>query len=316
MKKYQFLTVAVWLASAAAIVSCNEDRDIDVDVPSHSETEVIFSSNIITMNTHTKASGTTWDPSDAIGVFMYEENDVNIVENKSNIQYVTELGGKDGSFKAESTVIYFPDNGDKVRFMAYYPYRSDIANDVYEVNVATQSSQPAIDLLYSFNKDAKYDKTTPDKKVPLVFDHQLTKIYVNVKAGDGLTNDDLQKIKISFAGLNTEADFNLVSGLLSNQSAPAEIIPKSLLANETFAASFEAIVIPSVEVPNAQIVFDLKNGDAGEGIENDIFTWKFNNTLAKSTKYTYNVTVSRSGIVVEATINDWIDTEDSDIIAE
>ena len=313
MKKNRFLTVVVLLA-AAVIVSCRRDKDIGC--PSDFREEVMFSSNIITMGTHTRASGTNWDALDAIGVYMYEENDVNIVEGKNNIKYVTESGGATGSFVAAGTVIYFPDNGDKVRFMAYYPYSTTLAGDVYQVNVTNQSSQPAIDLLYSFDTDAKYDKTTPDKKVPLAFDHQLTKIYVNVKAGDGLVNGDLQDIVISFAGLNTEADFNLVNGELSNSDVPAEIFARSLVAKEGYAASFEAIVIPTDGTPDARIKFDLNNGDNDTDVENDVFTWDFDNALDKSTKYTYNVTVSRSGIVVEATINDWLSTEDNEIVAE
>jgi len=311
MKKYHFLTAAVLLASSAVIVSC--DLEGDGDLPS-GRTEVKFSSNIITMGTHTKASGSNWDALDAIGVYMYEENDVNVVENRSNIKYVTESSGTTGSFVATGTVIYFPDNGDKVRFMAYYPYSTSLTGDVYQVNVADQSSQPLIDLLYSFDENAKYDKTTPNKKVPLVFDHQLTKIYVNVKAGEGLTNDDLQGIGVSFLDLNTEADFNLVIGELSNQDVPAEIVTRPLVAKEGYAASFEAIVIPTDGTPNAQIKFDLNKGDADT--KSDVYTWNFDSALNKSTKYTYNVTVSRSGIVVEATINDWLPTEDNDIIAE
>ena len=313
MKKYRFLTAAVLLASVAVTVSCN--REGDSNLPP-GRTEVKFSSNIITMGTHTKASGTNWDPLDAIGVYMYEENDVNVVESKSNVKYVTESGGTTGSFEAAGTVIYFPDNGDKVRFMAYYPYSTPLADDVYQVNVTDQSSQLLIDLLYSFDEGAKYDKTTQDKKVPLVFDHQLTKIYVNVKAGTGLTSDDLQNIGVAFLGLNTEADFNLVNGELSNSDVPAEIAARSLAAKEGYVASFEAIVIPTDGTPDAQINFDLSNGDTDTGVESDVYTWDFDNTLDKSTKYTYNVTVSRSGIVVEATINDWIVAEDNDIIAE
>ena len=315
MKKNLFLLMTTLLA-VVVFVSCN--RNEDVDVPSNNMEEVKFSSNIITMNTQTRASGNTWHTNDAIGVYMYEENSENVVENKKNVEYVTDDGGEVGSFRAESTVIYFPDNGDKVRFMAYYPYQGNVAanGDVYEVNVADQSSQSDIDLLYSFHKNAKYDKTTPDKKVPLVFDHQLTKIYVNVKAGEGLINEDLQNIGISFEGFNTKANFNLVNGVLDNPTVPAVIIPYSPSAKDGYAASFEAIVLPTASVPDAKITFDLKNGDGDTGVDSDAFSWNFNNALNESTQYTYNVTINRSGIVVEATINDWTGTEDSDIIAE
>jgi len=317
MKKKWFLKGTLLLGLVAVFTSCN--RDENADTLCECREEVKFSSNIITMNTpQTRAAGNTWHSSDAIGVYMYEENSLNVVEDKKNIEYYTEAGGENGDFKARSTVIYFPDDGSEVRFMAYYPYKSEvIANDnVYKVNVANQSSQKDIDLLYSFNTDAKYDKTVLNKKVLLVFDHQLTKIYVNVKAGIGLTNDDLQNIGISFAGFNTLADFNLENGGLSNPTVPAVITPYSLTAITDYAASFEAIVLPTAGIPDAKIVFNLNNGNEGTGKESDIFTWDFNNVLDKSTKYTYNVIVNRSGIVVEATINDWTSTDENEVIAE
>ena len=318
MKKYRFFTMAITLAMAALVISC--DRDDDIIVQEDNRVEVQFTSNIVTINNppKSKASGNTWGAFDAIGVYMYEESDVEVVDNMKNIEYVTEAGGQSGSFKAASTVIYFPDNGEKVRFMAYYPYLEGVQsiNDIYPVNVTDQSSQPAIDLLYSFNTAKSYDKTTPNKKVPLVFDHQLTKVYVNVKAGEGLVAADLQKLTITFDGLNTTANFNLKDGSLNNAGSPADINLKGITAKDGYIASFESIVLPSATVPTAQIKFDLNNGDELENIESDTYTWIFNNTLEKSTKYTYNVTINRSGIVVEATINDWTPGDEVDIDAE
>ena len=316
MKKNLFFKVSMLLSLAAVTVSC--DCDKGTHILSRDRNEVKFSSNINMVNNRTKVSGSTWDASDAIGVYMYEEASFNIVENRKNIQYVTNLGGEKGNFEAAGTIIYFPDNGNKVRFMSYYPYQADLSvdDDVYEVDVVDQSSQSAIDLLYSFDKDAKYDKRTPNKKVPLIFDHQLTKVYVNVKAGNGLVDDDLQSIGISFNGLNTKADFDLMTGFLNNQGTPSPIDLRRTAVKSGYAASFEAIVLPDENVPVAQIIFDLNNGDTETGVSSDVYTWTFNNVLDKSTLYTYNVVINRSGIVVEATINDWLPTEDADVNAE
>ena len=312
MKKSRFL--AAIIASAVAGVSCNCKTEIIA--PADQRAAVQFSSDIMTLNSGGRASDNSWTVLDVIGIYMYEENALNVVEAKENIPYFTESGGTTGSFKPQSTVIYFPDNGDKVRFMAYYPYKSAVTgdSDVFKVDVSDQSDQPAIDLLYSFHADAKYDKKIPGRKVSLVFTHQLTKVCVNVKAGDGLTNDDLTNIAVSFAGLNTKADFALMSGTLSNASTPQAIALKSATTPQNYAAGFESIVLPTAAIPAAQIVFDLNNGS--EGIGSDQFTWNFDKALAAHTKYTFNATISRSGIVVEATITDWIDTDENDIVAD
>ena len=297
-------------------MSCN--RNTPIVVPDDQRAAVQFSSNIVTMNSVSRASANSWAVLDIIGIYMYEENTLDVVETKENIPYFTETGGATGSFKPQSTVIYFPDNGDKVRFMAYYPYKGVVTDDsdVFKVDVSDQSDQPAIDLLYSLHADAKYDKKSPDRKVSLVFTHQLTKVNVNVKAGDGLTKDDLTNVAVSFAGLNTKADFALMSGTLSDASTPQAIALKSATTPQNYAAGFESIVLPTAAIPAAQIVFDLNNGDEGSGVASDQFTWNFDQALAPHTKYTFNATISRSGIVVEATITDWINTDESDIIAD
>ena len=315
MKKNRFLAAAI-IASAVAGVSCN--RNTPIVVPDDQRAAVQFSSNIVTMNSVSRASANSWAVLDIIGIYMYEENTLDVVETKENIPYFTETGGATGSFKPQGAVIYFPDNGDKVRFMAYYPYKGVVTDDsdVFKVDVSDQSDQSAIDLLYSFHADAKYDKKSPGRKVSLVFTHQLTKVYVNVKAGDGLTNDDLTNVAVSFAGLNTKADFALASGVLSNASAPQPIALKSATTPQNYAAGFESIVLPSATIPTAQIVFDLNNGDEGSGVASDQFTWNFDQALAPHAKHTLNATISRSGIVVEATITDWIDTDENDIVAD
>ena len=185
------------------------------------------------------------------------------------------------------------------------------------MDVSNQTDLTKIDLLYSFNKGVSFDKATPEKKVPMTFKHELTNIIVNIKAGSGITDEDLQDIGITFTGLNTKADFDLFESELSNKSDEAEIIPVSIVAVEGYTASFEAIIIPTDDIPdNAQIVFNLNNGDTETGTGSDIFVWEFDREFDKSTRYTYNATINRSGIVIEAIIEDWIDGGEQDIDAE
>ena len=316
MKKNFFVTTLVTIAAFAVSVSCTH-RD-DLDIPSKQRTAVQFSSNIVTHNINLKAAGSTWNASDKIGIYMYEENDINVVEEMENIPYTTNSGGTTGNFEPKNTVIYFPDNGDKVRFMAYYPYQDDISStdNLFKVDVSDQSVQENIDLLYSFATNSKYDKKSPGKKVALSFTHQLTKVYIYVKAGDGLANTDLQALTTSFLGFQTKADFNLTDGTLGNPDTQNTIILNPIETVAGYAVCFEAIVLPTPSTPLAQIEFNLNNGDEGTGIDNDLFSWNFDHKLDPSTKYTYSVTINRSGIVVEATINDWIINQEQEIIAE
>ena len=311
MKTYSLFLGA---ALVMALTSCSQNDGVcHLD---EKKSEVRFTSNIITMSPATRAAGNTWDGNDKIGVYMLEKESTSVVNEMSNVQHITETGGSAGSFKAVDEIIYFPDNGKEVRFMAYYPYKSDVIGDgdIYKVDVTNQNSQAKIDLLYSFKTDAVFEKTVSEKVVPLEFNHMLTKLIVNIKAGEGLESSDLAGIKIHFEGLNSTADFNLFSGSLSNHAGSANIVPLSGIAPGGYVANFESILIPTDAVPNARIVFDLNN--AHEDISSDVFMWSFDKELVKSTKHTYNVTINRTGIEVKATIIDWLNGGEDSIIAE
>ena len=316
MKTYLLLTTITTFA-VIAFAACNQHENETTSPDSRKE--VKFSSNIVQVdNPSTRATDITWAANDSIGIYMFEESATNVVEEKSNIKYITAAGGTTGLFSPDDVTIFFPDNGDNVRFMSYYPYTADVTNYVYKVDVSDQSVQPAIDLLYSFDVDAKYSKATPDKKVPLSFDHKLTKININIKPGTGLEDDDILNTIITFDGFNTQADFNLVSGVLSNPDAPETItLLKKGTAVVNYTASYESIVIPVADPSTTKIVFDLNNGIPGEGKDSDLFTWTFTNDELKSGyEYVFNVTINRSGIVVEAVINEWLSGGSDDVDAE
>ena len=311
MKKFLLLSTITAIA-AGSFISCSQNDD-EIS-PLESRKEVNFSSNIIKVTPPaTRAAGDIWHENDSIGIFMFEEATTNVVEGMSNVKYTTATGGETGSFTAANKVIYFPDNSDKVRFMSYYPYTANLVGNTYKVDVSVQTNQPAIDLLYSFDTNAKYDKTTPDKKVSLVFDHMLTKININVKPGDGLEVEDLENIIVTLEGFNTKADFDLISGTFIDISDVNIITPLVITAKNGYVVSSDAIIIPTANPSSAKIVFNLNNG-VSEEIKNDIFTWTFKDkALENGYEYVYDVTVKRSGIVVEATINDWT-TGDPEVI--
>ena len=320
-KMKKVLLTAIVIIVAGIITSCNQS---EFDDTSGKRVKVNFSSNIVkvTPPITTRMSGNKWESNDSIGIYMFNDVSTDIVEGMKNIKYTTQNNDENAVFQADDVTIFFPDNGDKVRFMSYYPYTASLINDTYAVNVSDQTSQSEIDLLYSFDTEKKYDKKTPDKKVSLVFSHMLTKINIHIKPGEGLEISDIENVVVHFEGFNTKADFDLFTGELSNSADISNITPKTMVSSEADVVSFEAIIIPTSNPNDSKMVFDLKNGSGVEGdegyIKSDVFTWKFTeeDALVKSTEYTYNVIIQRSGIVVEATIHDWIPGGEKPIIAE
>ena len=306
MKKYfLFLGVAA-IATTLSLTSCSQDDDVKVPAD---KGVVKFSSNITDLNPALRAAGDSWDEDDAIGVYMLESATTTVVDGMANVEYTTSTNGTSGTFTAKGPAIYFPFSGDQVRFMSYYPYNGDVATNgnVYSVDVVDQEDQSKIDLLYAFKEDGVFDITTTSP-VSLEFEHQLTKVILNVKAGSGLTADDLQNLKVHFDGLNTQADFNLFTGTLGTPGVIANIVPVATSAAEEFVASYEAIILPMETAPEgSKIVFDLNEGE--DTYEFKIFSWNFTAGLESSTKYIYNVTINRTGVELSTTIKDWIGGE-------
>lgn len=189
MKKQHilFLLLAVFIFAA-----CNNNTD---DIEHNGRTPVKFSSHISVgpKTLQTRAVDNKWDANDAIGVYMLESGGTIIAENAENKKYLAENTGMNTSFRADTeNIIYFPDNGNSVDFIAYYPFNLDIQNNLYKINVEQQADQLALDLMAT-NKVEGKSKTDAD--VNLEFRHILSKLILNVSSTDILYNRKIELYK-------------------------------------------------------------------------------------------------------------------------
>src|SRR5690606_30578999 len=169
------------------------------------ENGVQFTSTIAG-NSTTRVSGNSWDKDDAIGVFMKQGTGLsNVIAG--NKKYST---AGNGNFTATGDdIINYPNEGT-VDFVAYYPFKADLRDNSVAINVADQSNQSAIDVLYSnnatgFSKDSEIAK--------LNFKHSLSKVEITVKAGPGVTN--LDGLAVTYQNILSQTSLDLASGNLT-----------------------------------------------------------------------------------------------------
>ena len=291
MKKYPITVIA---ALAFAACSNNENERTGTDgqpVP------VEFTASVGV--TETRAVDQTWSPADAIGIFMVKAGQTflpeQISEGAENIRYVVDAGKTNG-FKADGSTIYYPMDDSEVDFYAYYPQGSvtkeeTTAHYLYAVNVATQTDQEALDLMYSDNVKGK--KKT-DKAAALTFKHRLCKIVLTVEPGEGVSDSDLDGLTVKVNGQKTTATFDLTAGALKADAAAADIT----LYKQADAYVYEAILLPDAAASRT-FEFDLNNGHDAP------FTWDMNKELAGGSKYTYTVRLNRTGVEVTGQIEAW-----------
>ena len=284
-------TKQLWGAALALIVlghSCKNDDYRDA-VPQNGDSQVNFSATIAG-NVGTRVNGNTWDGNDAIGVFMKQGSDI-LAANK---KYTT---GGNGNFSAQGEeVINYPESGS-VDFVAYYPYSADLSGTSLPVSVADQSNQAAIDVLYSGNAKGL---TKESGTAALSFTHQLAKVELTVKAGEGVSSVD--GLQVAYNNVATTASMDVNSGALSTAENPANVQAKATAQGA--AQVVEAILLPG-DFSAKEVIFTLASG-------NYKWTLPANTTFEAGKKYTYDIQLQTSATGNEAvvtgagTITDWV----------
>lgn len=258
-----------------------------------------------TVTPEQKAADTAWDTNDAIGVFMKQGAGLGtIVGGGINKKFITATG--DGVFSPanpnasdpNNDILQFPSDGSSVDFIAYYPHvvTSSLTGNVYKVNVGSQASQEAIDLLYSDNATGK-NNSSPT--VDLNFKHQLSKVVFTVNAGNGITS--LNGLVVTISGTETKADYALADGTLSNKSAIADIVTKTTVEANPLQAISEAIILPADGIAGRTVTFSVAGETKTWDIPNDT---KFE----KGKKNRYVVELKKGGgtsVYPIGSIEDW-----------
>ena len=290
----------VFIAAATLLASC--DNDVLTADSGNNPDPVRFTSRIATASetrVATDASGNSlWEKDDPVGIFMVNHGAATPVSGAVNVAYKAASAGSNTSFVAAGvTSIAFPtDETVEVDFIAYYPYSASVADFIYPVNVADQSSQAALDLLYAKadNSGKGYTKqhARDGKTVDYVFDHQLVKLSLDIELGFG--GENISAVCIN--GMNTTAKFDLATGTLSDFGNPAAITP----AGSGF--EYEAVLLPVDALTDAHTVTFTVDGTN--------YTWKMGNDITSGKLdgehiYTYTLTIHSWGVSVKGNINSW-----------
>ena len=171
--KIRFFALA---ALALALAACNNDNENLNGDPVAAQ----FTADIALA---TRASGTTWDNGDRIGI-----TDIGNDTQYGNVPFIL----KNGKFEAEGKVIYIEDTKTHT-FRAYYPYNAAGGILAATTDATAQQNQPAIDFLFASG-------ATGDKNNPVVsftdktgkggednsFQHRMSRITLTFEAGDGV----------------------------------------------------------------------------------------------------------------------------------
>lgn len=254
--------------------------------------------NAVIEKVKTRATSTAWDNGDAIGIYMKPTgqslNNTNSLAD--NIRYVTDGTGAFVAANLDSTIC-FPENGDDVDFIAYYPKKDNITDFIYPVDLNNQSIQSEIDLMFADNVVGR-NFMTPD--IDLVFKHKLSKINVNFSGTDQAM--DLTGLDAWITGMATKADFSLADGTFSAPAAVGDIH----FNVSPDGKGGQAIVMPTNILAGCSLVIALDNNTYTYAMDGSELITSF----APSTRSTYNITLNpkdKVAVVTGGTITDWLE---------
>lgn len=286
------------LAATALLLSAGCSNDNEGTMPPEGDGRVALQ---VVSGIETRAYDNTWESGDAIGIYMLD-GDAAEAENR---KYTTAATREEGIFTADAAnTIYFPINGDPRDFAAYYPYRESIEKGIYLVDVTTQAPQNAIDLMAA-------DKVTgKDKKDPAVafeFRHKLVKLSLAIKPdGKSLTAADMEGLKVEITNQPVKAAYDVLKGgevsVTTPEAADNRAVAIELLTHAA-GTSAEGIVLPNASTEGMYLRFTLKG--MGEPFTWNIHSAEKSKLFQAGSKYVYTITISKTGIAVTSTVNDW-----------
>ena len=272
------------------IVACNKQVPEKKPVPEQPEPQkegISFKGIIKPMS---RATDNGFETGDAIGVFAVEKTTGNVSGRlmssnyADNVKYVY----SNGLFSGATSVIEQPTDKPLMFYKAVYPYSSDLRNEFTFAVGSDQSNSSSYTMSDLMTADTE---ATTEVTPHLVFSHKLSNIIINLKYEEKPGGSE----QMFFNNVLVEAKANI-----NENTFTAFGTTKTVIASGNGNNSFK-VILPPQTIAEKVTLITLKVGSKTFTFfpESD-FIWK------SGMQYTYDVTVSKAGIIsFTSSINPW-----------
>lgn len=228
-----------------------------------------------------------WEQNDAIGVFMLKSDASSTYAENVKFTNNTEEANTKVTFTSETGITLV---NDKVKFHAYYPWSdTNVTGTTYNVQISDQTELATVsnsDLRWAVSDEKDLTNGTLEGGLSLNFAHKLTFLKVKTNVADVKS--------VSVSGVNTEAQFNIVDGTLSNEAGNTKSIQlckTTINEQEVYCG----IVVPTTELKD--FVIKIVATEEGKDMVYQ-YVYGSNNTLEDGLKggwqYLFNITLEGS----------------------
>lgn len=237
-------TILFGLAAAMLVAACSEEDDLRQGIAGEG---ITFTSSVMS-----RATDTSFEAGDAIGVSMYTES--GFVVNATNVQYTTE--DKSGLFTSTNPMTWGAAGSAKtVDFKGVYPYKADaVADGKYSFTLATGegASLSGNDVMYSSMTGVGVGA----KNVELKFKHKLVKVVMQVY-------DQSRKLlpgaTVKINKQQTSGTLDLADGTVTSTGDANATL--DFASNTEVSGEYQTIVMPSAATQGRVITITYKNVD-------------------------------------------------------
>lgn len=269
------------------------------------------------LNVYTRATDNSFEQGDALGLYLvkWTSGTPGILQGTGNYGDNLSFSLTSSGWQTSTTAKY-PQDGEKLDFYAYHPYVSSSALDGegYRVHRAAtdqrqESAYKGSDLLMASASGVSAGTAA----VHLQFSHMLSKMEIELKAGEGLTLEELTEATITIKGVKTSGKVHLSSKACQTDETKEDVIAHgtfSLAAGGEKLTGVSAIVYPQEIASGAELI------EIGLGEEKYLFTTTKPITLQAGYKSIFTITLSRNSLSVETGVTDWTEGEGDEGVAQ
>lgn len=279
-------TILFGLAAAMLVTACSEEDDLRQGIAGEG---ITFTSSVMS-----RATDTSFEARDAIGVSMYTES--GFVGNATNVQYTTKNGT---AFTSTNPMTWgAAGSAEKVDFKGVYPYKAGaVVDGIYSFTLATGegASLSDNDVMYSSTTDA----TVGSKNVNLTFTHKLVKVVMQVYDQDRKL---LPGATVKINNQQTSGTLDLADGTVTSTGTADATL--DFASNPEVEGEYQTIVMPSAATQGRVITITYKNVDYPCPV--DMYAFESGTKIIFSATLNPDGTVSPGKTVtVSADVKDW-----------
>ena len=290
MKMKKIFFFAALAAATVSMTSCNSDDETIDNTP----VEIRLSSaNLASRSVAQDLQLTQFENNEKIGVFI-NENGVSSTTYPQPLEHTANGSGGMTPLAPQ----YFPQSGNGVDIHAFYPYSA--ANDLGTIesftiaaNQSTNANYKASDLMYGTPTSNPVARTS--SAVQLTFEHLLSKVNIELRAGNG--NPTLVGSTVKLKGIKPETTFDPSNGDITTADGAATDITV-MATDATLKGS--AIIVPQTLAAGAAFI-EVTLPDGG------VLTYSLpaQTEFEGKKQYDYEIRVNLTGLTVTSTITPW-----------